>query len=145
MANKDLVINDTTATTEQKALGLIMCIAQEYRAKYINSIAHLGISPLQSNILHVLDYGPEEGLTVNEIKKRQVEESPNISRALNKLMDKGLIIKNRNSIDQRVVHIQITPEGRTVHQKADEASIPELTTDLSEKDIEVLYEILKKM
>lgn len=145
MANKDLVINNELLSSEQKALGLLMCVAQEYQAKLIKSIAHLGISPLQSNILHVLDYGPDDGLTVKQIKALQIEESPNISRALNKLMEKGLIQKNRSLKDQRIVHIQITEAGKKLHKEADSFSVPAFKLDLSEEDIEQLYTILKKL
>ncbi|KXX66736.1 MarR family winged helix-turn-helix transcriptional regulator [Flammeovirga sp. SJP92] len=145
MANKDLVLNNEYANTEQKTVGLLACVAQEIQAKYIKVLSPLGVSPLQSNIIHVLDLGPEKGLTVNEIKKLQFEESPNISRALNKLMDKGYIIKNRNKVDQRVVYIQITDEGRKLHKKCDEVSASVFKLDLPDKDIEALFQILKKL
>lgn len=145
MANKDLVLNNEHATLEQKTIGLISCVAQEIQAKYIKALLPWGVSPIQLNILHVLDYGPKEGLTVSQIKKLQVEESPNISRALNKLMDKGYIIKNRNKIDQRVVHIQITNQGRKIHKECDEASVSLIKLNISDENIETLFEILKKL
>ncbi|QZT38758.1 MarR family transcriptional regulator [Halosquirtibacter xylanolyticus] len=145
MANKELVINNPTMNLEQKTIRLLGCVAQEFQAKYIKALAPLGLSPLQTNILHVLDYGPKEGLTVNQIKKLQIEESPNISRALNKLMDKGFIIKNRNSPDQRVVQIQITEDGRVLHEKADELTASLLQLDLSENEMETLYGILRRL
>jgi DNA-binding MarR family transcriptional regulator len=61
-----------------------------------------------------------------------VEESPNVPRALYKLMDNGLLVMNRNTVDQCVVHIQITPAGRDLDRKYDEASIPVLKLDLPE-------------
>jgi len=36
---------------------------------------------------------------------------PNVSRLLNKLMEKGLIQKERNLSDQRVVYVKLTPAG----------------------------------
>ncbi|MCT4639765.1 MAG: MarR family transcriptional regulator [Bacteroidales bacterium] len=145
MANKKLVINNPDTTKEQKALGLLICAAQEFQAVAIKSIAHLGISPLQLNMLHVLDKGPEKGLTVNQIKKFMIEESPNVSRALNKLMDKELIVKTRDKVDQRVVHIQITDKGRKLHAEADGVMVPNMKLDLPESDIDTLYDILLKL
>ncbi len=145
MANKNLVINNPDTNKEQKALGLLICAAQEFQAAAIKSIAHLGISPLQLNMLHVLDKGPDKGLTVNQIKKFMIEESPNVSRALNKLMDKELIVKIRDKVDQRVVHIQITDKGRKLHAEADSVMVPNMRLDLPESDINTLYDILLKL
>lgn len=128
-----------------KALGLLMCTAQEYNARMNRAIKDLGVSQLQVNILHVLSEAPAEGLTVNHIKKFMIDESPNLSRALNKLMANKLIIKNRSEVDQRVVHIQITDEGRKLHEDADLLLLPELNIDLPKEDIDKLYEILLKL
>jgi DNA-binding MarR family transcriptional regulator len=145
MANKDLVINNPDLTVEQKVLGLIMCIAQETNGAMNNSIKHLGVSVLQVNILHILSYAPEGKLTVNQIKKFLIDESPNVSRALNKLMTAGYIVKNRSEKDQRVVHIEITEEGRNMHIEADKCLIPSVDFKLEKTDAEKLFEILKKM
>lgn len=46
--------------------------------------------------------------TVNEIKAQMIDPMSNVSRLLNKLMEKQLIIKVWNQEDQYLVYIQIT-------------------------------------
>lgn len=142
MVNRDRIINNSYANLEQKTLGVLFCVAQEIHAKYMKALLPFGLSPLQLNILHVLDHGPKEGLTVNQIRKMQIEENPNISRVLNKLMEKGYIIKSRNKLDQRVVYIQITEQGLALHRKCDKVSSSILKLDLPDDDIESLFTLL---
>ncbi|MCT4646271.1 MAG: MarR family transcriptional regulator [Carboxylicivirga sp.] len=96
------------------------------------------------NILHILDYAPKEGLTVNQIKQSMVEDSPNISRALNKLMEKKLVLKRRDKQDQRIVHITITDKGRALHHEADALLLKAMNVSLTDEDADRLYEVLSK-
>jgi DNA-binding MarR family transcriptional regulator len=145
MANKDLIKNNEFLNKKQKALGLLLCVAQEVNSSMDKAVKPIGLSPLQVNILHVLDYAPEKGLTVNQIKQSMVEESPNVSRALNKLMEKKLITKKRSKQDQRIVHIKITEDGRNLHQIADEHLLKAMHISLSDEDADKLYEIMSKI
>lgn len=143
MANKQLII-DAPGEIKQKALGLLLCSAQEKNSEINRALKPYDISFLQSNILHILDYSPTGSLTVNQIKKFMVDDTPNVSRSLNKLMDKGYIVKERSLEDQRVVHIVITDSGREVHKKADIALENVFTLDISDEDAQTLYDILCK-
>jgi DNA-binding MarR family transcriptional regulator len=60
-------------------------------------------------------------------------------------MDKELIVKTRDKVDQRVVHIQITDKGRKLHAEADGVMVPNMKLDLPESDIDTLYDILLKL
>jgi DNA-binding MarR family transcriptional regulator len=145
MANKDLIINNPQLPKKFKALGLLMCTAQEINVKMDRALKPFGISQSQLQILHILSEVPNGILTVNQIKKFMIDESPNLSRALNKLMASKLIIKNRSEEDQRVVYIQITEKGIKLHKEADELLIPAFNLDLPKEDIDKLYEILLKL
>lgn len=103
-----------------------------------------GLSLIQLEILHVLSKAPDKYLTVNQIKKMMVDESPNVSRALNKLMDAMLIEKQRDSEDQRVVYIHITEAGEQAHIDADKELVT-VNLDFAPGDAEKLYELLKKL
>ncbi len=143
MANKDLIIH-SDLDLEHKVMGLLVCTAQEINVKVDRNIRPMGLSITQVNILHTLSKTPEGKLTVNQIKSLMVDESPNISRSLNKLMENGHIIKERNIEDQRIVHITITDSGRKAHENADQKNI-NISVNLSDKDLETLYKILQKI
>ena len=143
MANKDLIlkseIDDST-----KAVLVLLCTAQEITSHINRNLGAVGLSQEQLQVLHVLDESPESFLTVNQIKSLFVTDNPNISRMLNKLVEKGLIVKNRDQKDQRIVYVRITEEGRKMHLKADKIFI-EAMPGLTEKDAQNLLKIIKKL
>lgn len=144
MANKELIIN-SNLTKEQKVQALIMCISQEKTSLMTKELKVFNISLTQLQILHLLDFAPNGELTVNQIKEYMIDESPNVSRSLNKLMDNELIIKKRSEKDQRVVFIKITEEGKEIHKKADKELIKHTNMQLNEKEVNSLYTLLKKI
>jgi DNA-binding MarR family transcriptional regulator len=73
-----------------------------------------------------------------------IDRMPNVSRLLNKLMEKGLIKKVRDTIDQRVVHVKLTPEGKKVVEKG-RMLFDQVQYGISNKEAEVLSEILDKL
>ncbi|PAB58331.1 MarR family transcriptional regulator [Anaeromicrobium sediminis] len=143
MANKDLIIN-SDIDLDQKVLGLLICTAQEQTAKMMRSIRHMNLSLTQVNILHALSNSPSGQLTVNQIKSFMVDESPNVSRSLNKLMENGYIVKERSNEDQRVVYITVTDKGREIHESADKELL-KLSLNLSQGELEKMYELLTKI
>lgn len=144
MANKDLIIRSDVMTVEQKVMGLIGCIAQEGKVEMERRIAPLNLSPLQLSILHALDWGPDGGMTVGQLKSVMLDESPNMSRTLNKMVDAGLVAKRRSTEDQRIVHITITDAGRQMHKTAD-SELTGMSTGLAETDLQQLYRLLQKL
>ena len=86
-----------------------------YTANYVGGIqntfmSQYGLTMPQFNILRILR-GAGEEITVNTIKDRMIEKSPNTTRLMDKLIDKGLISRTRCTEDRRVVYIKITDEG----------------------------------
>jgi len=143
MANKDLIVN-SGMTKEQKVIGLLVCTGQELKVELERRITPQGLSLLQLNILDVLDHAPEQQLTVNELKTMMIDESPNVSRTLNKLVDAGLVVKERSTSDQRIVYVSITRAGIEKHQMADE-EVLSVSLGLSEKEQDKLYDLLLKL
>lgn len=123
---------------------LIGCIAQEMKAEMEQRLSAVRLTPPQLSILHALDYGPEEGMTVNQLKSVMIEDNPNVSRTLNRLVETGHVTKLRSTEDQRVVHVAITDKGRRAHREGDE-QIVDLGLGLDDEDLDTLYVILKKI
>lgn len=74
----------------------------------------------QFNILRILR-GAKEAITVNTVKQRMVEKSPNTTRLMDKLIDKGMIERERCSDDRRVVYVKISEDGLKLLSKIDKA------------------------
>ena len=144
MANKQLLLANPELTLEQKVVGLLLCIAQEMRGEIDRRIQGPVVSFLQLNLLHALSKAPDGRLTVGELKRLMVDESPNVSRTLNKLVELGLVEKDRCTEDQRTVHVSITEAGDRAHEEAD-ARLMDLTTGLEEPELKQLFELLSKL
>ncbi|MBN3564376.1 MarR family winged helix-turn-helix transcriptional regulator [Aliamphritea spongicola] len=143
MANKTAII-DSDMSLEQKVTGLLLCVGHERHVQMTRLIQHTGVSLLQLGLLHALDYAPEEGLTVNQLKALMIDDSPNVSRALNKLVAAGLAVKQRSDADQRVVFLKITDAGRQTHQDAD-SSLMNMQLGLDAAEQQQLFDLLKKL
>ncbi len=142
MANKDL-LHSLPLPIGQKSLALLSCVAQEIKVDVERRLAPLGLSILQLNLLHTLDKAQDQQLTVNQLKQNLFDETPNVSRTLNKMVDTGLVVKTRSAEDQRVVYIAITKAGLKLHQQGDKL-LQEARSPLSDKESQQLYDLLRK-
>lgn len=143
MANKQKVY-ESNFPLRDKAAVLIGCTAQEIDNFVERTLKEFGISRAQLGVLHFLDTEPVEQMTVNQLREVLIDDSPNVSRILNKMMDKGLVRKERQSDDQRVVHISLTEKGRRLHNQADEKIVGH-NMRLSPRECQQLIELLMKV
>lgn len=118
---------------------------QDYKSDAARRLTSFNISMTQLNILHSLSCAANHCLTVKQIKNELVDASPNVSRALNKLMSSELIEKRRTSEDQRIVNIHLTRKGAQTHIEADKKLLGMELKGLSGKEIEQLLHLLKKI
>lgn len=143
MANKQKVY-DANYGIRDKAAVLIGCTAQEIDNFVERALKEFGISRGQLGVLHFLDVEGDESMTVNKLREVLIDDSPNVSRILNKMVDKGLVRKERQSGDQRVVHIALTEKGRQLHEQADQKILGH-NVRLSPEECHTLIELLMKV
>lgn len=145
MANKEIIINSEYSTSI-KVYALIRCISHELEAATAKVLRWYGLSETQLDILDVLDNSELDAMSVNQIKAHMLDDNPNVSRSLNKLMKNKLIIKGRDLDDQRVVKIRITDEGEKLHRAADMALLRgRKKLNVTDKEFTMLFELLKKL
>src|SRR5580658_3624726 len=77
------------------------------------------LSPTQYNVLRILRGAPE-GLPCGEIGSRMITRDPDITRLLDRLEKRGLIVRSRESKDRRMVTARIMPLGLKVLGRLDE-------------------------
>ena len=121
-----------------------MCNAQELVTRINLILKPYNLSTIQVQILHILDLAAEGRMTVSEIRQLLVDHNPNVSRSLNALMKQGYITKKRCAADQRVVYVQISPEGREIQSKAYKELIS-TRLNISKTELNQLYKILQKL
>ena len=79
----------------------------------------VGITLQQYNVLRILRGAGSEGLPTLEIASRMVEESPGITRLMDRLEAKKLVKRERCPRDRRQVLCWITPPGLALLDRLD--------------------------
>jgi DNA-binding MarR family transcriptional regulator len=77
------------------------------------------LSATQYNVLRILRGSPG-GLACGEIGNRMITRDPDITRLLDRLEERGLISRSRDTKDRRTVVARITPEGLRLLDRLDE-------------------------
>ena len=112
--------------------------------RYEAVLKPLGLSLQQLNVLAILRGQPGHTATVNLVRERMIDRMPNVSRMLNKLMEKGLVAKERTDSDQRVVYIRLTPKGDKAAIKGREL-FRQVGYGLNNKEAKQLSGLLEKL
>lgn len=70
-----------------------------------------GVSLSQYNVLRILRGAGPEGLPCGEIADRMVQRDPDITRLVDRLEKRGVVVRERETRDRRVVRVKITDVG----------------------------------
>lgn len=106
-----------------------------------------GISGQQYNVLRILRGAGEAGLPTLEIAERMIEQTPGITRLIDRLEAKGLVSRERCLVDRRQVFCRITPAGLDLLTGLDgpvTRSEQEALAALDEKGLTQLVRLLER-
>jgi len=78
-----------------------------------------GITGSQYNVLRILRGAGEAGLTCGQIAERMLTRDPDVTRLLDRLEQRGLASRGRDSDDRRVVVNRVTEEGLSLLARLD--------------------------
>jgi MarR family 2-MHQ and catechol resistance regulon transcriptional repressor len=137
-------INSTFPNERVKALLNIKYTANHLDTIGNNFLKPFNISEQQYNILRILR-GAKEAITVNAVKDRMVQKSPNSTRLMDKLCDKGFIERVRCENDRRVVYVKINDDGLALLNKINMNEFDSCLNKISEKEAKHLNDILDKL
>lgn len=127
-----------------KALINVVYTANWIKSHQNDFFKPFDISPQQFNILRILR-GAKKPLSVQTIKDRMIERSPNATRLMDKLCAKELMIRIPCPEDRRVVHIEITKKGLGLLDEISKEMKDDILNNLSEKEAEQLSKLLDKI
>jgi len=144
MGNISKDINSSFPTERIKAMVNIKYTANWLTNKEIKFLKPFGISPQQYNILRILK-GAGEQVKVQVVKERMIERSPNATRLMDKLCDKGLIERMRCEEDRRVVFVEINKNGLGLLDKVKGLRENDFLNKISIEEANTLNEILDKI
>jgi DNA-binding MarR family transcriptional regulator len=101
--------------------------------------------PQHYNILKIVKGKAPEPTTPSYIIDVMLDKKRDLTRLIDKLVDKGLLNRCINPNNKRSIQITITEEGLTLTRKLEENLRNELTHNLTEDDSEQLSQLLDKM
>lgn len=78
-----------------------------------------GLSGTQYNVLRILRGAGEQGLCCREVAERMITRDPDITRLVDRLERRGLLIRSRDGQDRRVIIVRITPSGQEMLKELD--------------------------
>ncbi len=147
-----------------------MKIEKELRQKYFNSIYHkLALNVMfsnnwimesqlrilkpyqftqpQYNVLRILRGSYPNPLTINAIIERMLDRMSNVSRLVDKLLEKGYVERQQSADDRRAVDVVITQKGMNILAEIDKQQErwEKQYTKLSEEEAKQLNELLDKL
>ena len=131
------------SAAQEAVIGLLRTASLLHR-RFAAVVEPHGITFQQYNVLRILR-GAGEPLPTMAISQRMIEQTPGITRLLDRLEQKGLVARERCQEDRRQVLCAITPEGRAIVDALDEP-VDELDETslgmLSEQDQQKLIGLL---
>ena len=121
----------------------------KYTANWLDTIGSEVLKPYQIsiqqyNILRILR-GAEKAITVNSVKDRMIQKSPNSTRLMDKLCDKGFIERARCENDRRVVYVEISDKGLKLLSKINIEEFDTHLKSITEEEAKILNKILDKI
>lgn len=110
-------------------------------------LKNYNLSPEQYNVLRILRGQYPNPSTVMLLNERMLDKMSNVSRIVEKLRLKDLLIRKECPTDRRQVDITITEEGLDLLHEIDEETnvSEEALKNLSEKEAAKLNELLDKV
>jgi DNA-binding MarR family transcriptional regulator len=79
-----------------------------------------GLSMQQYNVLRILRGAGAAGIRTYDLIPRMVSRAPNITRLVDKLEEKSLLVRRRSEGDRRAIRLRITAAGRRLLASLDE-------------------------
>jgi len=107
------------APTQEAAVAL-MRTADLVRRTLAAVVEPLDLTVQQYHVLRILRDAGERGLPTLDIAERMIEQTPGITRLVDRLEAKHLVTRERCATDRRQVFCRITREGLALAAKLDE-------------------------
>lgn len=98
-------------SSAQEATIAILRTADVLRRRIAGVLEPHGITMQQYNVLRILRGSFPDPLPTLEIGERLIEQTPGVTRLIDRLEEKGLVRRARCTEDRRLVHCWITPAG----------------------------------
>ena len=131
----------------EAVLGLLK--TSDLVRRVISSVVEpAGITMQQYNVLRILRGAGDNAIPTLEIRARMIEQTPGITRLLDKLEERGWVTRNRHAGDRRQVLCCITPKGKKLIDSLDDgvdAIYDRLLGTVSDTDVKSLVRAMDQL
>ena len=93
---------------EEEASVALVRTADQLARRGAEMLKRHGLSPTQYNALRILRGAGEKGMACSEIGERMINHDPDITRLIDRLERRGLVVRSREQKDRRVITTRIT-------------------------------------
>lgn len=107
------------SSPEQETLLNLMRTSALLQHALAESLKPFGVTQSQYNALRILRGAGRSGLCRHEVGDRMVTPVPDVTRLLDRLEEKGLVARERDGVDRRLVTARITEDGLALLEKLD--------------------------
>jgi DNA-binding MarR family transcriptional regulator len=111
---------ETFRSREQQATVGLLRTADAVKRSLAQVIEPHGITPQQYNVLRILRGAGPDGLPTLTIGERMIEQTPGVTRLVDRLERKGLVARTPCPQDRRRVLCRITAQGLSLLNELDE-------------------------
>jgi len=105
---------------EQEAMLSIQRTDAVLGYSIIEALKPYDVTPTQYNVLRILKGARPNGLCREDIRQRLISQVPDVTRLLDRMEEAGLVGRERDSADRRLVTSRITEAGLALLQKLEE-------------------------
>ncbi|OZC04299.1 MarR family winged helix-turn-helix transcriptional regulator [Rubricoccus marinus] len=116
----DLIQQSSFASPAHEALLNVMATASWAQGEINAALAPHGVTHAQYNVLRILRGNHPNCYTCSDVGSRLLDRTPDVTRLLVRLEQRGLIHRQRAEHDRRVVEVRITDEGLALLDKLDD-------------------------
>lgn len=109
-------------SSEIRAMNALRRLVSALRTTGAGAVVGQGLSVAQQFAIRVIGHQP--GLAMTDLAAATMTTRSTVSEVVVRLVDRGLVRRTRDEADQRVVRLQLTPEGEAVYERL-EQTVPE--------------------
>lgn len=106
------------------------------------------ITEPQYNVLRILRGQHGNAMSLFEIQDRMIQKMSNVSRLIDKLLEKGYVVRKECKLNRRKVDILITQKGLDILDEVNpalEKNFKEMSSNLSDDEAALLAKLLDQL
>ena len=128
---------------QSKLIVNLIYTYNQLKSRIATVLKNEGVTMQQYNVLRIVKGAGKEGITTSEIRERMLDKMSDASRLVDRLETMGLLLKQRDRDDRRVLHVCLTDKGQDlVHRLMKQDTIDQLASGVKEESAQQLNELL---